>query len=75
MIAQGLNALIVSQNMRLALSKLSYSGKVFIHAYGDSNKILDDLITSGDSPLLFLLLYFIDKTGMCYAFFLLFYNL
>ncbi|KAG2317464.1 hypothetical protein Bca52824_020586 [Brassica carinata] len=42
---------MVSQNMRLALSKLSYSGKVFIHAYGDSNKILDDLNPSGDKTL------------------------
>ncbi|CDY37283.1 BnaA01g25030D [Brassica napus] len=51
-IPEGLSALKVSQNMRLALSKLNYSGKVFIHAYGDSQKILEDLNhPSGDQTL------------------------
>ncbi|KAF2540106.1 hypothetical protein F2Q68_00032122 [Brassica cretica] len=50
-IPEGLSALKVSQNMRLALLKLNYSGKVFIHAYGDSQKILEDLNPSGDETL------------------------
>ena len=53
-IPEGLSALKVSQNMRLALSKLNYSGKVFIHAYGDSQKILEDLNHPSGDSLLFL---------------------
>ncbi|XP_013752470.2 uncharacterized protein LOC106394520 isoform X2 [Brassica napus] len=51
-IPEGLSVLKVSQNMKLALSKLNYSGKVFIHAYGDSQKILEDINNpSGDETL------------------------
>lgn len=63
-IPEGLSVLKVSQNMKLALSKLNYSGKVFIHAYGDSQKILEDINNpSGDS--LFFLCFII--LGMCKA--------
>ncbi|KAL0719028.1 hypothetical protein Bca4012_068352 [Brassica carinata] len=47
-IQDGLNALMVSQNMRSALERLNYRGKVFIYAYGDSNQISDDINAHGD---------------------------
>ncbi|ESQ47565.1 hypothetical protein EUTSA_v10022152mg, partial [Eutrema salsugineum] len=39
----GLNAVVVSQNIRSALKRLNYHGEVSIFAYGESNKILDGL--------------------------------
>lgn len=49
-IPDGLNALMVSQNMRSALERLNYRGKVFIYAYGDSNQILDTKMVVKQTP-------------------------